>query len=150
MKVTLENSDVRTLLLDSFINGGLTELYHCDVKIDWDNDSNNLNYQSAKSMINKGGTVGVCQEDILIKMLEEFGIVFKDYNESFHVDGEYTSELRLTKELALENLQRALDNSADGWFLGEVKKVIPEYDNADAWTYFHILQGALYGEVVYG
>lgn len=151
MKIQLENSDVKELLYDSFCNGGLTELYHCECLIDWENPINDTNYDKAKALLKKeDADKSLCKEDILIKMVEEFGIVWKDHNESFKVDGEYTDTMNLTFDMAMKNLQKTLDEDEKGWFLGQVKQVIPEYDNADAWTYFHILQGALFGEVIYG
>jgi len=160
MKIELENSDVKELLMDSFINGGLSELQYCDCLIDWDNQENNDNYEKAKALLKEAqekgtfkgacGSDTICSEDVLMKMLEEFGIVWKDYNESFKVGDEYSDNMKLTIDMAKENLQKTLDDDEKGWFLGEVKKIIPEYDDADAYTYFHVLQGALFGEVIYG
>jgi hypothetical protein len=135
MEVKLENSDIKALLLDSFCNGGLTELYHCDCYIDWENQENNDNYVKAKALLIKEGKGdSICQEDVYLKVVEEFGVIFKDHNESFKVDGEYTEDMKLTFDMAKENLQKTLDDDDKGWFLGQIKQVIPEYDNADAWT----------------
>jgi hypothetical protein len=74
-------------------------------------------------------------------MLEEYGILFMDEDKKIH----------LTLGLAKENIQKALDNDKTGvWVASEIMKIIPKYDNADAWTYFNVLQLALFSEVIYG
>jgi hypothetical protein len=156
MKIQLDNTDVRTLMLDSFVNGGLSELYSCDCFIDWDNTINDTNYDKAKALIKKEqakgtfeGTCGsdtICREDVYIKMLEKYGIIFKD-----ECSGDDDGNILLTFDMAKKNLKKALDNDNEKqWFLGQVQEIIPEYKNADAYTYFHILQGALFSEVIYG
>ena len=151
MKVILTNSDIKTLLLESFA-GGLTELRYAECFIDWDNPENDTNYDKAKALIvkeqKKGtfkgimGSDTICSEDILLKMTEKYGVVFQD---ECHPEG-----LTLTFKSAKENLQKAIDEDKEGWFMKQVNQILPEYDDADAWTYFHILQGALFSEVIYG
>lgn len=150
MKNILEKADVRALILQSLINGGLEELYNCDCVMDLGDDkANGMNYDKARAMIEKDmesgdyeGVMGsemICTEDVYIRMFEEFGLHFDDYT---------MGNIVLTPSKAKRNLQKAIDD--DSWFLSEVLKVIPEYDDADAYTYFNILQGALFGEVIYG
>tara|TARA_B110000503_G_C7157359_1_gene417922 strand:- start:1980 stop:2423 length:444 start_codon:yes stop_codon:yes gene_type:complete len=142
MKILLDDNDVKEIMYDSFCNGGLQEMYHCDCFIDWDNKANSNNYLKAKTLLKKEGKDDVCIEDIYIKMLQDFGIVFKD-----ECMGDDDNNIHLTFAMAKENLQKAIDNDdADKWFLSQVNKVIPEYNDGDAWTYFALLQGALFGD----
>ena len=146
ISIKIDDKDVKELMYDSFCNGGLNELYHCECMIDWDNPTNDTNYDKAKALLVKEGKEGICIEDIYVTMLEKFGIIFKD-----ECSGDDDGNIHLTFAMAKENLQKALDNDNEkGWFASQVRMVIPEYDNADAWTYFHILQGALFSEVIYG
>jgi hypothetical protein len=39
MKIEFSKEDAEKILYDSFCNGGLIELYHCSVSIDWANDT---------------------------------------------------------------------------------------------------------------
>mgnify|MGYP000926742770 CR=1 FL=1 len=144
MKIVLEKKDIDTLIIDSFINGGATELYHCDVSINWNEGANDTNYHKAKEMLLKEGKTNndLCMEDVFLKVFQEFGIVVYDYNSD--------EELILNYELSEKNFSKAINSDDNGkWFMKQVSKIIPEYDDADAWTYFFILQGALYGEQKY-
>lgn len=146
-KVELTDADVLQLMHDSFC-GGLQDLYYCDCFIDWDNKTNNDNYDKAKALLLKEGAKqgSLCSEDVMIKMLTEFGIVFKDYCE-----GDENNNIVLTFDMAKANIIKAIEDTDNGvWFTGEVNKIIPEYNDADGWTYFHVLQGALFGSVIYG
>jgi|AOAMet11_17_M020_2_1038521.scaffolds.fasta_scaffold08046_3 hypothetical protein len=138
MKITINKSDARELMYESFCGGGLTELYYCDVAMSEENDEN---YDKARHLLLGEGKTDICLEDVYVKMLEEYGILFMDENEKIH----------LTLGLAKENIQKALDNDKTGvWVASEIMKIIPKYDNADAWTYFNVLQLALFSEVIYG
>tara|TARA_R110000772_G_scaffold157055_1_gene268307 strand:+ start:347 stop:784 length:438 start_codon:yes stop_codon:yes gene_type:complete len=144
MKINLEKKDIDNLLLESFCNGGLTELYHCDVNINWNDGTNNTNYFKAKEMLLKEGKSNddLCMEDIFLKVFQKFGIVIDDFNSD--------EQIILNYELAEFNLNKSLEDVENReWFFKQVNKVIPEYDNADAWTYFFILQGIIYGEQIY-
>jgi hypothetical protein len=137
MKITINKSDARELMYESFCGGGLTELYYCDVMMSGKNDEN---YDKARHLLLGEGKTDICLEDVYVKMLEEYGILFMDENED--------KKIHLTLGLAKENIQKALDD--DVWVASEIMKIIPKYNNADAFTYFNVLQLALFSEVIYG
>tara|TARA_R110000796_G_scaffold135995_1_gene252043 strand:+ start:343 stop:765 length:423 start_codon:yes stop_codon:yes gene_type:complete len=140
MKITINKSDARELMYESFCGGGLTELYYCDVIMGGENEEN---YGKARHLLLGEGKTDICLEDVYVKMLEEYGILFMDENED--------KKIHLTLGLAKENIQKALDNKKTGAFVSaEIMKIIPKYDNADAWTYFNVLQLALFSEIIYG
>ena len=84
-----------------------------------------------------------CYEDVLIKVILDNGVYFKDY------EGYEDDELfHFTFDLAKENLQKALDKD-DGSLAKRIHKIIPEYNDADGDDYDVIMQTAMYGELTY-
>ncbi len=143
MRIELEKQDITDLMYDAFCNGGMNEIYYCDVHVEWNHGVNNKNYYKAKKLLKDEGREEVCMEDVFVRVFLEYGIEFFDYN----FRGEENQTILLTYDLAKKNLAKAME---EPWFVKEVQKVIPEYNDADAWTGLNILQGALYGEVIYG
>ena len=141
MQIEFEKNDAEKILYDSFCNGGLTELYHCSISIDWANENipNEINYANAKNRLKERGISDFCLEDVYIEILKNGdAIIFTDY------EGEELIELKLDD--ALNNF-----NSLNPAEKIELAKLIDD-DNCstDAWDCFNALQYALFKEVIYG
>ncbi len=143
MVITLEKKEIKELMHEAFCNGGLVELYKSDVVANWNSGANKRNYTKERESLVREGKDDFCLEDVFVRVFLGEGIEFFDYN----YRGEYPQKIILNYELAKTNLDKAMKQA---WFVKEVMKVVPEYNDADAWTGYNILQGALYGEVVYG
>lgn len=139
MKIEFSKEDVERILFDSFCNGGLVELYHCSIQIDWESNPNSINYTNAKNRLIKR-EFNICREDVLIEILKNGdAIIFTDY------EGD-EEETLLMLDTALENI-----NSIAYEDKIELAKLLDE-DNceADAWDYFNAIRYCLYKEVIYG
>ena len=139
MQIEFEKNDAEKILYDSFCNGGLTELYHCSISIDWESKPNSDNYTNAKTRLKERGIDSICLEDVYIEILKNGdAIIFTDY------EGEELIELKLDD--ALINF-----NSLNDAEKIELAKLIDD-DNCstDAWDCFNALQYALFKEVIYG
>mgnify|MGYP005996574425 CR=1 FL=1 len=144
IRIELNNEDVKELILDSCCNGGLQSLAYSGIRIDWDNHINNRNYKLAKELLVKENPEKTfCYEDVLIKVILDNGVYFKDY------EGYEDDELfHFTFDLAKDNLQKALDKD-DGSLAKIIHKIIPEYNDADGYDYDVVMQTAMYGELTY-
>jgi hypothetical protein len=139
MKIEFSKEDAEKILYDSFCNGGLTELYHCSIYIDFKINPNEINFANAKTRIKERGISSICLEDIYIEILKNGDtIIFTDY------EGEELIELKLDD--ALNNFNSLSDKEKI-----DLSKLIDD-DNCstDAWDCFNALQYALYKEVIYG
>lgn len=139
MKIEFSKEDAEKILYDSFCNGGLTELYHCSISVDWQINPNKINYANAKNRLKETGISDFCLEDVYIEILKNGdAIIFTDY------EGEEVIELKLDD--ALINFNSLNDKEKI-----DLAKLI-DYDNCstDAWDCFNALQYALYKEVIYG
>lgn len=146
IRVELNDNDVRELMYESFVNGGLECLYYCSIRPDWKFEKNKKNYDKAKSKLKKENPEKeFCYEDILTEMFVTDGIYFRDYE-----DYEDADLFHFTFDLAKENLAKALDEDDCSMLVSKIQKIIPEYMDADAYDYDYVLQTAMYGEVVYG
>lgn len=141
MKIEFSKEDAEKILYDSFCNGGLRELYHCSVWIDWANEDtpNKINYADAKTRLQERGINDFCLEDVYIEILKNGdAIIFTDF------ESEELIELKLDD--ALNNFNSLSDEEKI-----KLSKLIDD-DNCstDAWDCFNALQYALYKEVIYG
>ena len=138
MKIEFSTEDAEKILYDSFCNGGLIELYHSSVSIDWQSQPNSVNYDIAKHRLINMGMENICLEDVyiqILKMGEE--IVFTDY------EGEELISLKLDK--ALDYFNSLLDDEKI-----ELAKMLDDDADTDAWDCYNAIQYALYGEVIFG
>ena len=138
MKIEFSKENAEKILYDSFCNGGLTELYHRSISIDWEINPNKINYANAKTRIKEKGISSICLEDIYIEILKNGdAIIFTDY------EGEELIELKLDD--ALNNFNSLSDEEKI-----DLSKLIDDNCSTDAWDCFNALQYALYKEVIYG
>lgn len=145
IKIQLDNNDVRELIYESFCNGGLQELAYSGVRIDWDYKKNNDNYANAKLKLKKEKPdIDLCYEDVLTEMFVSYGIYFRDYEE------DDIERIRFTFNVAKKHLDKALDGENSERLVSKIQRILPEYDDADAYDYDYILQTAMYGRLIYG
>ncbi len=142
MTTTFNRFDLSKILFDSFCNGGLNELYHSSVLINWDEMPNHQNYSDAKSRLKikkDNGTIkSICYEDVLWEILDNGdALVFTD------VEGEEQHELTL--DSAFEKINNLSEENKM-----ELVKVLKNEDDCDGWTYYNALQLCLYGDVIFG
>lgn len=145
MKITveLEKKDIYQLIEDSLPNG-LAEMRYSGVILNQDNPSYVENYKKAKQALLDSGhdPEKIYSETVITKMMDFGGIPFRD------VEGGDDEDMMLTYDMAMENLSVAIQ---DDFFRGEVMKVLdPKNWDADGYTYWHILQGALYKKIIFG
>lgn len=143
INIELEKKDIYQLIEDSLPNG-LAEMRYSGVILNQDNPTYRDNYKKAKqSIIDSGKDVdSIYFETIIAKMMDFGGIPFRD------VEGGDDEDMMLTYDMAFNNLCIAIE---DDFFRGEVLKVLdPKNWDADGYTYWHILQGALYKQIIFG
>lgn len=136
MKIVFNLEDTKRILLDSFCNGGLSELKFCSISVDWTSDFNHTNYVKAKSLLIEMGEENICYEDVMLQILI-------NGDEIEFTDFENGETIRL-------NLQTAHDNFNN---LSEDEKIIlinVLNEDFDAYDCFSALQYALYQDVIYG
>jgi len=144
MKLQLNKVEMLKVLHSAFCNGGLNELRYCDVELnvlekEYVNARNRLEKQILKGNnenVYYVGTDGptVCLEDVYLEILREGeAINFIDHNNG--------KKIGFTLSKAIKSLSREE-------FASDVLKTVKGGD--DAWTGFNLIQGCLYGEVVYG
>jgi hypothetical protein len=139
MKIEFSKEDAEKIIYDSFCNGGLTELYHCSISVDWQSKPNSINYGNAKHRLIESGNTSICLEDIYIEILKNGdAIIFTDY------EGEELIELKLDD--ALNNFNSLSDEEK----IDLAKLIDDDNCSTDAWDCFNALQYALYKEVIYG
>jgi hypothetical protein len=139
MKIEFSKQDAEKILYDSFCNGGLSELYHCSVSVDWDSKPNATNYANAKNRLKESGMSSICLEDVYIEILKNGdAIIFTDY------EGEELIQLKLDDALIKFNSLNDAEKI-------DLAKLIDEDDcSTDAWDCFNAIQYALYQEVIFG
>jgi hypothetical protein len=134
MKLLMSKEEMLKVLYSSLCNGGLTDLYHCGVELQLGKE-----YDKAKARIKKRQAKAktedtICYEDVLVELLRGGDkLTFSDANDETTVG--------FTLDEAIERL------SAEE-FGKEIFETVNEQD--DACTGFSLLQGAIYGEVIYG
>ena len=141
MKIEFSKEDAEKILYDSFCNGGLVELYHCSISVDWANETipNEINYANAKTRLKEKGISDFCLEDVYIEILKNGdAIIFTDY------EGEELIELKLDD--ALNNFNSLSDEEK----IDLAKLIDDDNCSTDAWDCFNAIQYALYKEVIYG
>ena len=139
MKIEFSKEDAEKILYDSFCNGGLVELYHCSISVDWQKKPNSINYGKAKHRLIESGNTSICYEDIYIEILKSGdAIIFTDY------ENEELIELKLDD--ALINFNSLNDEEK----IDLAKLIDDDNCSTDAWDCFNALQYALYKEVIYG
>ncbi len=143
MKLSLNKKEMLNVLHSSLCNGGLIELRYCDVEL----AITEKEYVSAKNRLKKQISEGnnenvysghdgptICLEDVYLEILREGkAINFMDHN-----DG---------KKIGF-TLNKAIKSLSKEEFASDVLKTVKHED--DAWTGFNIIQGCLYGDVIYG
>lgn len=138
MKVEFEQEDVKTILYDSFCNGGLSELRYASVSIDWNTKKNKANYLSAKKRLEKNKKDTICYEDVMIEILMAGdSISFTDY------EGEQDFILTMQSVMNIFNSLGSEDKA-------DLMTILTDECSCDAYNYGNGLQLALFGEVVYG
>lgn len=143
MKLSLNKKEMLNVLHSSLCNGGLIELGHCEVEL----AITEKEYVSAKNRLNKQISEGnsenvycshdgptICLEDVYLEILREG----KSINFIDHNDG---------KKIGF-TLNKAIKSLSKKEFASDVLKTVEHED--DAWTGFNLIQGCLYGEVIYG
>lgn len=129
MKLQLTETEIDNVLLDIFSNGGLGELQCSGIDYTYNKD----NYQKHK-------VEGACYEDNLLSLLKNGGrLKFYDME-----GGEDT--VFLTYTLAKERFSEVTDSER----IQDIKDILDEDGNADAWTGYNLIQFLLYGEVIFG
>jgi predicted PolB exonuclease-like 3'-5' exonuclease len=85
------------------------------------------------------GAPTICYEDVAVEIVRGGDrIIVRDYNDE---DEDVVIEL----ERAKQNL-----SNAEGWTFEQVIHVLQETGSPDAWSYFNIIQQAMFGRVIYG
>lgn len=140
MKIEFTKIDAEKIIFDSFCNGGLIEMQHSGVSIDWNSELNKTNYSNAKKRLEERGTTSICLEDVYIEILKNGDeIQFTDYEG----DEELTN---LNLEDAVANFNCLKDEEKI-----DLAKLLDEDGcDTDAWDCFNAIQYALYGEVIFG
>ena len=138
MKVEFEQQDVKTILYDSFCNGGLSELRYASVSIDWSVGSNKINYSEAKKrLLERISDDSICYEDVMMEILSVGdSITFTDY------EGEENYILTLKSAM---NILNSLEEESKK----DLITILTDECNCDAWTYYNGLQLAMFGDIVY-
>ena len=144
MKTTFSRADVSKILYLSFCDGGLQELYHSSVLIDWDSMPNYANYIDAKARLREANPKNeICYEDVMVEILEN-GEASTWGNVITFTDTESEENHELTLDSALKTINELPEGQKK-----DLIKILNE-DNYDGWTCFNALQLCLLGDVVFG
>ena len=132
MKIQLEKSEILNVLHSAFCNGGLNELRHCYVELDLDEKEYNKAASLLRKKLNENETL--CYEDVFIEILRSGKkIYFKDNNDNCRIGF---------------NLKEATSALSKEYFAKDVLATLDHLD--DAITGFNLIQGCLYGKIIYG
>jgi len=131
MKIQFNQEELLNILYSALCNGGLIELSNCGVRLM--NNSYSESYTKAKERLKHSGKTNICYEDVLIEILSYGGKL--DFYES-------ESDCRVSFDL-----DQARENLSNEQFADDMLSTHNGED--DAWTGFNLLQGALFGEVIY-
>jgi len=143
MQIILSDEDIVKLVYNAFVDGGLTELGHCDVELKY-HDSD---YKHAKEVLKANDRKGdtICYEDVLVQMFKDGKLRFTDHNDKKKYD--------FTPAFVNNNLNALLEDiqsDNDAFNVSDLQESLSDDGNADAWTHFNILQLMLFKELVYG
>lgn len=139
MKIILEQEDVFKLMYNAMANGGLVELQHSGVSLEIDSNQ----YSKAKDKLLERNSGIICREDVWLEVFKNYGLLF--------IDEEGGEELDvLTVDLALQNLQEAIDTDLTNGRFTYIIDSLKEDGQDDAYTHCYILQMALYKDVIFG
>jgi hypothetical protein len=139
MKIILEKEDVLKLMYNAMANGGLVELQHSGVSLEIDSNQ----YSKAKDKLLERNSGIICREDVWLEVFKNYGLLF--------IDEEGGEELDvLTVDLALQNLQEAIDTDLTHDRFNYMIDSLKEDGQDDAYTHWYILQMALYKDVIFG
>jgi hypothetical protein len=132
MKIQVKFTDEELLevLHSALCNGGLVLLANCGVRVLTNNES--LSYKRAKDRISNESR-SICYEDVLVEIL-------RGGDELSFYDYEDNERLSFGLAQARENLEKEE-------FADDLMTIHNEQD--DAITGYNVIQGALYGEVIY-
>ncbi len=136
MNINLTKEEALSIIYSAFCNGGLNELYSCDVHM---KEIPNAIYNKAKKnwLTFHKNTKTACLEDVYTQILRDGGsITFLDYNEE-----EKGKPFTMTLDSVIKGFSLPIAAS-------DVLKTNEHED--DAWTGFNLFQYVLYGEVIYG
>ena len=139
MKIEFLKSDAEKILHDAFCNGGLSELNHSGIEIEWDSEINSNNYSNAKKRLQESGMTSICIEDVYIEILKNGDCIqFTDFQED--------ELINLDINNALSNFNSLKDEEKM-----ELAKFLDEDDfSTDAWDCFNALQYAFFGKIIFG
>lgn len=139
MKVVLEKDDVLKLIYNALCNGGLYELGLSGVYFNLDKHK----YNSAKESLKQRVSSTICREDVWMEVFQTNGLTFIDEEGG-------DDEIHLTLDLALANLQEAIDTDLTNERFSYITDSLKEDGQDDAFTHSNILQMALYKDVIFG
>jgi len=139
MKVVLEKEDVLKLIYNALCNGGLIELSCSGVELNIERNQ----YDSAKERLKQRVSSTICREDVWMEVFQTNGLTFIDEEGG-------DDEIHLTLDLALANLQEAIDTDLTNERFSYITDSLKEDGQDDAFTHSHILQMALYQDVIFG
>ena len=129
MKIVLEKQEILSAIHSALCNGGLALLSNCSVEL----TVCPIMYNNAKKRLLENESKSICFEDVLVEVITGGErLEFRDH------ESEETVSFDL--EQATTNLQKL-----------EFADTLVTYQNEqdDAYTAFELLQGALYGKVIY-
>lgn len=140
MKIVFEKEDVLKLMHNALCNGGLSELGCSGVYLKVEKEQ----YALAKERVKKVNSSGmICREDVYLEVFKTDGLRF--------VDEEGGEELDiLTVDLALKNLQEAIDTDLTNSRFDYVVMSLKEDGQDDAYTNWYILQMMIYKDIIFG
>jgi hypothetical protein len=139
MKIVLEQEDVFKLMYNAMANGGLVELQHSGVSLEIDSNQ----YSKAKEKLLERNSSIISREDVWLEVFKTDGLFF--------IDEEGGEELDvLTVDLALRNLQEAIDTDLTHDRFNYIIDSLREDGQDDAYTHWYILQMALYKDIIFG
>jgi hypothetical protein len=139
MKIVIEQEDVFKLMYNAMANGGLVELQHSGVSLEIDSNQ----YSKAKDKLLERNSGIIFREDVWLEVFKNYGLLFIDEEGGEKLDV-------LTVDLALRNLQEAIDTDLTNGRFTYIIDSLNEDGQDDAYTHWYILQMAIYKDVIFG